>query len=118
MNLEKQSTASALLLGIGVVTSFSSTASNTQTFTLPELQAYEAKYNIQAKEESTIEKYVISQYSKLEKEALDLISLKGSFFNIVQTFGKSQIALESDFSDALNELLLSKTNTVPSKRRF
>lgn len=118
MNSEKQSTASTILLGIGVVASFSSTASNTRVFTLPELQAYQAQYNLPSKEKSTIERYVINQYSKLEKDALGPVSLKGNFLNIVQTFGESQITLDSDFSDALNELLISKIKTAPSKRRF
>ena len=40
------------------------------------------------------------------------------FMNSVQKFAKEQVELDQEFSQALDELFLSKVNTKPTKKRF
>ena len=115
MTLKKQSTETIFLLGMGLASSFSSTASGARHFSTQELQVFEAKFAIPQNNTPNIDNYVTYQYSAKQTR---LLTEESNFFNAVQIWGEQQTSLDDDFLDTLDELLLSKIDLAPSKKRF
>lgn len=51
-------------------------------------------------------------------ESIKYSTLEYNYLDLVQNFSECQIELEHDFVNILDELLLSKINSSPSKKRF
>jgi hypothetical protein len=119
--LNKITTSTGLLM-IGL-TSLSS-ASSTQTIDElhlihSNLYAKELNYNCpESVETPRIDSYVDSAY-KMDYNLSNKYNLvDDAFMNIVQKFSMEQVELDQEFSQALDELFLSKVNAKPTKKRF
>jgi len=54
----------------------------------------------------------------IKEKISNLNSLEYNFIELTHKFSIEQIELESDFTNALNDLFLSKKGNKPSKQRF
>jgi hypothetical protein len=117
--INRGNTATGLLLiGIG---SFSTSS----TFALQETDFLEKQFartilflGQPAFEMSRVDAYVSDNYTR-NKHAIDSISeLESAFFATTQNLKEEQVNLDPEFEETLNELLLYKVVTKPSKNIF
>lgn len=109
-----------ILLGLSTLANATSSSSidNYNIISSEETYAIELEHNAPALEKTRIDDYVEFNY-KMDYNLANKYSLVDyGFMNSVQKFAKEQIELDKDFSQALDELFLSKVNLKPSKKRF
>jgi hypothetical protein len=118
--ISKTNTSTSLIL-LGLTAPFSnsfSSASVDKHWTFDQIYAVEVTYSDNNESKSRIEDYVNSVY-RSEKGLVDNYSqIDGAFFHSVQVFADSQVDLEKEFYLAMDDLLFSKINNSPSKKRF
>jgi len=115
-SINTTSTGALLLCGFTALASSSIDYGNLDLFTGQELYAIELKYNPELPK-TRIDEYVKTTYNFKEKIS-NLNSLEYNFIELTHKFSIEQIELESDFTNALNDLFLSKKGNKPSKQRF
>lgn len=118
--LNKTTTSTGMLfIGLSSLAGVSSTPVLDDLNISPEsLNAIELEYNYSEPEKTRIEMYVASTYKMEENLANKYTLVEYGFMNSVQKFAKEQVELDKEFSQALDELFLSKVNSKPSKNRF
>ncbi len=119
--MRNKATTSTGLLFIGLST-FASASSTTTLDDLnlkpDNLYAMEQSYNSTESIKTRVDSYVDDAYKMDDSLSNKYTLVDYGFMNSVQNFAKEQIELDEDFSQALDELFLSKVNTKPSKKRF
>lgn len=114
------STGAAILLGLTAVASSSSDSKSLEytQLTNEQLHAIEVKYNApESINNERVELYV-DKYYRYETTLNNYENADFAFMTIVQNFSENQIDLDNDLTEALDELLESKLNNKPSKKRF
>jgi len=118
--LNKATTSTGLILiGLSSLGNTSSTLTFSD-FNLASVNLYtmEIGYNSPESFKSRVDDYVNSTY-KMDDNLSNKYSLVDyGFMNSVQKFAKEQVELDQEFSEALNELFLSKIDSKPAKKRF
>jgi len=118
--LNKATTSTGLLIiGLSSLASASSTPTLDElNLTRDNLYAMELEYNSPESVKTRVDGYVNFAY-KMDDNLSNKYSLVDyGFMNSVQKFAKEQVELDQEFSQALDELFLSKVNTKPTKKRF
>lgn len=98
-------------------------ASSTQTLdnfdlTSENLYAVELGYNSPESVKTRVDSYVDLTYKMDDNLSNKYTLVDYGFMNSVQKFSIEQIELDSEFSQALDELFLAKVGSKPSKKRF
>jgi len=112
-------TSSLFYIGIGlsaVLLSSTSADPNQKGLSSNDLIAIERGYNPPM--QFSTDEYIEATYKIKTIDKVVYNSIDFSFIDLTQQFAQEQIALDSDFTGALDELLQSKINNKPTKRRF
>ncbi len=118
--LSKTSTSTSLiLLGLTapLANPFTSVTVN-EYGTFDEGYAIESFYFSNPDTKSRVENYVDSVYRVEKQWQINYSNIDGAFFHNVQLFAVDQVELEKEFYLAMDDLLFSKINNTPSKKRF
>lgn len=118
--LNKATTSTGMLfIGLSSLAGVSSTPTLDEfNLTSDSLYAIELEYNSPESVKTRVDNYVDLTY-KMDDNLSNKYSLVDyGFLNSAQKLSKEQIELDPDFSQALDELFLSKVNSNPSKKRF
>lgn len=110
---------SLILMGLTtpIANSFASTSVK-EYGSYEEIVGIESFYSTPKDRKSRIESYVDSAYRKEVTNSAKYSTIEGAFFHIVQDFADTQIELEREFYNVMDDLLVSKINNLPSKKRF
>lgn len=118
--MSKTSTSASLML-VGLSAPISSPLSSVsveKNWTFDQIYAIEVFYSGTNEAKSRVENYVDSVYRSEKEPVGNYSQIDGAFFHSVQLFAENQIELEKEFYQAMDDLLLSKINNAPSKKRF
>lgn len=120
LNKSTTSTGTILLLGLSSFVNVSSSdiiheSCISQSY---DLYAIELEYNAPEMIKTRVDTYVDFQYRMNENLANKYSIAEYGFMSVVQKFAQEQSKLDSDFTQALDELFTSKLNAKPTKKRF